>query len=470
MDDRNQIPTVAKPIAPEPVITTFRPAPAIPPKRLHVAAYARVSSGKDAMLHSLSAQVSYYSEYIQARPAWEYCGVYADADYTGTKESRPEFQRLLADCRAGKIDLVITKSVSRFARNTLTTLNTVRELKALGIDCYFEEDRIHSLSGEGELLLTLLACFAQEESLSASDNCKWKIRHGFQDGKPTYVSPFGYRMEKGRLIIIPEEAEIIKTIFALYLSGLGKNAIMKALRDDGVLTRNGVPFSESIIADILRNEKYAGDLLLQKTFSENHLTKRILKNNGELPSYYVPDAHEAIIDRDSFDRVQDEIERRAELAARTRKKRDNSPTRSLFTGLIECTSCGKHYRRKTAHGKAFWICTTFYKHGKSICQSKQIPEETLYAVTAEVLGLTAPSEMEIREALNNQVSRILVPAFNHLVYVFKDGSEIERVWQDRSRRDSWTDAMRREAAEKTRRAWTDGKHKERSTPMERSTK
>ncbi|MDD3337132.1 MAG: recombinase family protein, partial [Eubacteriales bacterium] len=152
----------------------------VPPRLRRVAAYARVSSGKDAMLHSLSAQVSYYSELIQKNPAWSYVGVYADEDYTGTRDARPEFQRLLADCRAGAVDLVLTKSVSRFARNTLTTLNAIRELKLLGIDCYFEEESIHSMSEDGELVLTLLASYAQEESLFVSENCKWKIRHGFQ--------------------------------------------------------------------------------------------------------------------------------------------------------------------------------------------------------------------------------------------------------------------------------------------------
>ena len=177
------------------------------PLRKRVAAYARVSSGKDAMLHSLSAQVSYYSEHIQSHPEWEYAGVYVDEALTGTKDDRDGFQRLLADCRAGKIDMVLTKSISRFARNTVTLLETVRELKTLGVDVYFEEQNIHSLSGDGELMLTILASYAQEESRSVSENCKWRIRQKFQQGIPTTTRLNGLRIDHGKVTVIPDEAK-----------------------------------------------------------------------------------------------------------------------------------------------------------------------------------------------------------------------------------------------------------------------
>lgn len=407
----------------------------VPPRLRRVAAYARVSSGKDAMLHSLSAQVSYYSELIQKNPAWSYVGVYADEDYTGTRDARPEFQRLLADCRAGAVDLVLTKSVSRFARNTLTTLNAIRELKLLGIDCYFEEERIHSMSEDGELVLTLLASYAQEESLFVSENCKWKIRHGFQDGKPTYTSPFGYRMVKNKLIVVPQEAEIVKTIFALFLSGLGKNAIVKALTAKGVATRHGLCFSESVISAMLKNEKYAGDLCLQKTFIADHISKKKCVNNGELPMHYVHDAHEAIIDRETFERAQNEIVRRADI--HTPKRGSIYP----FTGMIVCGNCGQHYCRKTTNGKVAWNCSTFIRVGKTACHAKQIPEGMLYEMAADVLGLEAFDE----RAFRTTIREIRVPAFNHVVFVFHDGHEVERVWRDRSRRESWTDEMREKA-------------------------
>ena len=180
------------------------------PWRKRVAAYARVSSGKDAMLHSLSAQVSYYSEHIQSHPEWEYAGVYVDEALTGTKDNREGFQRLLADCRAGKVDMVLTKSISRFARNTVTLLETVRELKTLGADVYFEEQNIHSLSGDGELMLTILASYAQEESRSVSENCKWRIRKKFQQGIPANWRFVRLPHQHGEIAVHPVEAEVVR--------------------------------------------------------------------------------------------------------------------------------------------------------------------------------------------------------------------------------------------------------------------
>ena len=190
------------------------------PKKKRVAAYARVSSGKDAMLHSLSAQVSYYSDYIQSN-GWEYAGVYADEAITGTKDKRDGFQKLLTECRNGNVDMVITKSISRFARNTVTLLTTVRELKELGVDVYFEEQNIHTTSADGELMLTILASYAQEESLSVSENMKWRIKKNFEDGKPWSGFVLGYRCENGQYVVVPEEAEVVRRIYREYLEGLG---------------------------------------------------------------------------------------------------------------------------------------------------------------------------------------------------------------------------------------------------------
>ena len=195
------------------------------PQPLRVAAYARVSSGKDAMLHSLAAQVDHYSTYIRHHHGWEYVGVYADEAKTGTKDSRENFQRMLTDCRAGKIDHIITKSISRFSRNTVTLLETVRELKELGISVYFEEQSIDTATADGELMLSILASYAQEESLSASENQKWRVKRNFEEG-----IPWRYRRENGKLAIVPEEAEIVRSIFDDYLAGKGVNAIAKRLK------------------------------------------------------------------------------------------------------------------------------------------------------------------------------------------------------------------------------------------------
>ena len=206
-----------------------------PPKlerKKRVAAYARVSSGKDAMLHSLSAQVSYYSDLIQNHGDWLYTGVYSDEAKTGTKDSRAGFQNLVADCRAGKIDMVITKSISRFARNTVTLLQTVREFKALGVDIYFEEQNIHTISGDGELMMTILASYAQEESRSASENQKWRIKRSFESGIPWDRTLMGYRMENEHYVIVPREAEIVRRIYNEYLSGSGYQLIAKRLNEE----------------------------------------------------------------------------------------------------------------------------------------------------------------------------------------------------------------------------------------------
>ena len=219
------------------------------------------------MLHSLSAQVSYYNQLIQSNPEWLFCGVYADEALTGTKENRAEFQKLLNRCRRGEIDLILTKSISRFARNTVTLLETVRELKTLGVDVYFEEQRIHSMSSDGELMLSILASYAQEESYSASENKKWQMRKDFEQGKVGSMRMLGYRRTKsGKLEIVPEEAEIVRMIFLYYLSGMGKLAIAKKLNEQQICTVRGCAWTTEDVRRTLRNEKYTGNLLLQKSF------------------------------------------------------------------------------------------------------------------------------------------------------------------------------------------------------------
>jgi len=280
------------------------------PNRCKVAAYVRVSSGKDAMLHSLAAQVSYYQNLIRQNPDWELIGVYIDEAFTGTKSNRPDFQKLLDDCKAGHVEKIITKSISRFARNTVTLLQTVRDLKSLGVDVYFEEQNIHSMSGDGELMLSILASYAQEESLSASENVKWRIRQDFQKGKPSNLRIFGYDLLNGRLIVNETEADVVRMIFSDYLSGLGKVAITNKLQAMGISTKKNSKWMTSTIHAILRDEKYTGNMILQKTFRNNHMQKVKKHNTGELPKYCVDGSHEAIISQAMFDQVQHEIAHR----------------------------------------------------------------------------------------------------------------------------------------------------------------
>ena len=281
------------------------PASPKKPKVTRVAAYARVSSDKDAAFHSLEAQTEYYQNYIAARPDWELVAIYSDNGISGTTIHRPEFQRMLQDCREGKIDLIITKSVTRFARNTIILLETIRELKKIGVECYFEKEDMHSISPDGELLLTLLAMYAEEEARSASENQKWRIQKLYDQGKPAGGHTFGYRLAGERFEVVPEEAEIVKEIFRLYLSGMGYSKIARTL-----IERHGT-WSVASVRNILLNEKYAGDLLLQKTFSEDFRTKKKRKNTGEVRKVYVKNSHEAIIDRQTFEAVQQEIARRS---------------------------------------------------------------------------------------------------------------------------------------------------------------
>lgn len=417
-----------------------------PVKRKRAAAYARVSGGKDAQLHSLSAQVSYYNNYIGSRGDWELAGIYADEALSGTKESRPEFQRMLSDCRAGRIDLIITKSITRFARNTLTLLSAVRELKELGVDVYFEKENIHSLGMDGELMLTLLASFAQEESRSASENQKWRIRKKFEQGYPTYIDMYGYRFEENTLTIVPEESEVVRQVFTDYLSGMGKTAIAKKLNRQKIPTKSGSLWRGTTIHDMLINEKYTGDLVLQKFYRTDHITKKNVRNYGERPMYYVEGCHEAIIDKATFARVQKEIKRRKEKAAPIKMP----PEHHLFTGAVRCGQCGSTFcrrirNRNTKYAKPVWTCQLFDTIGKSACSSQQIPEDILITKTAEVLGITDFD----REMLTAQVKEIQVPGHNRLIYVFHDGSTKEVSWQHRSRKESWTEEMKQKAREKT---------------------
>lgn len=411
-----------------------------PERKKRVAAYARVSSGKDAMLHSLSSQIGYYNELIQKHAEWEYVGVYADEAMTGTKESRDEFQRLIADCRAGRIDLILTKSISRFARNTVTLLETVRELKSLSVDAFFEEQNIHTISAEGELMMTILASYAQEESLSASENQKWRILRNFEEGKPWNCSVLGYRVKDGVFEIVPEEAETVRLIYKWFQDGLGKPAIANRLNETGVSTRFDRIWYQKSIDKILRNEKYTGDLLLQKTYRKDHLCKQKQVNRGELPMFHVREAHEAIIDSATFNAVQCEITRRAELV------RVKPGSVSIFTGKIRCGVCGKNYRRKNTMTGFKWVCATYNVQGRKYCASKLIAEETLKEVSANILG----SDVFDGGIFMERIDFITMLPDNVLKFNFKDGQIKKATWEVRSRAESWTDEMRRTAAEKWR--------------------
>ena len=357
---------------------------------------------------------------------------------------------MLQDCRDGKIDLVVTKSVTRFARNTVILLETIRDLKKLGVDCYFEKEDMHSISPDGELLLTLLAMYAEEEARSASENQRWRIQKLYDQGKPAGGHVFGYRLTGERFEIVPEEAEVVKEIFNLYLSGMGYAKIARTLIERGISSCFGGTWSSASVRDILLNEKYTGDLLLQKYFREDFRTKKDRKNTGELRKVYVKNSHDGIIERQTFQAVQQEIERRSarqmEIMAHRTVGHENSG--KLFTGLISCGCCGGTYVRKYTNAKSgdqpIWICNQYFKYGKAACQSQRISEDILIEKTKEILGV---SELN-REKILGAISRIIVPEHHCLIYELTDGSTADAHWEHPSRKLSWTDEMREAARQK----------------------
>lgn len=402
-----------------------------------VAAYARVSNGKDAMLHSLSAQVSYYANYIQNHKGWKYVGVYYDEAISGTKDERINFQRMLEDSRAGKIDLIITKSISRFSRNTATLLNTVREFKEYGVDVYFEEQKLSSLSADGELMLSILASYAQEEARSVSENMLWRVRSNFKKGQVFSKTILGYRIENSTLVVFEEEAEIIKRIFSLYLEGYGSGKIAKILNSEGVKSRLGNHYAQSTIFHILRNQDYTGDLHLQKTYRKDFLVKKPTKNNGEKNSYLVENSHEAIIDRATFEAVQLEIKKRADHQPHSRKNEEH-----LFSKLIVCAGCGKTLiRGKVSKGYAY-KCPTYRLKGKEMCAARNVPESEIIALTSEVLG----HDSLARFSITKHIEKVISYPDQKLEFFLSDGRSIIKEWKVPTRKNSWTPEMKLQAS------------------------
>ena len=349
--------------------------------RKRVAAYARVSMETELLHHSLSAQVSHYSSLIQSNPEWEYAGVYADEGITGTStKKRDEFNRLMKDCDAGKIDLVLVKSISRFARDTVDTLNATRHLKDLGVDVFFEREGIHSMSGEGELLLTLLAAFAQAESQSISENVKWGIRKRFKLGIPNgNKAPYGYRWNGDGFSIIPEQGEVVKEIYRRYLAGESAYSIAKKLADKGIKGQSGVPMDDSTIKNILSSISYTGTMILQKNFfTEGH--KRI-KNKGELPMYAVEEMFEPLVSETDFEKAQQIMKERAESMP------NRNPELTAFSGRVRCANCGCSISRRTSKYGKKWVCNTKERKGKGICDFRDIYETELENAASKALNL-----------------------------------------------------------------------------------
>ncbi len=383
----------------------------IRPKR--VAAYCRVSTDKEQQEHSFETQKEMYTEMIMMKPNWQMAGIYADEGITGTiAKKRPDFMRMIEDCRKGKIDLIITKSVSRFSRNNLDCLLYVRELKEMGIPIIFEKEGINTLQVSSELLITLFSGLSQAESESISMNVKIGKRQSLKNGNVpfSYKSFLGYsKGADGKPEIDEEQAVIIRRIFAEYLAGKSLLDIAKGLTADEIPTARGkTNWSSARVQSILTNEKYKGDALLQKTYIVDCISKKSKKNNGELPMYYVENNHPAIIERAVFDRVQEEISRR-----NSKKKVKQVGTKTelgkysgkyALSEILYCGNCGTPYRRctwsKNGKKKIVWRCISRLDYGKKYCKdSPSIEESILHNAIAE--AITQKAHME-----NTDVDRI----------------------------------------------------------------
>ena len=348
-------------------------------KKRKVAGYARVSTDKDEQFTSYEAQVDYYTEYIKRNPNWEFVDVYTDEGITGTsRKHRDGFNEMIKDALAGKIDLIVTKSVSRFARNTVDSLVTIRELKANGVEVYFEKENIYTFDDKGELLLTIMSSIAQEEARNISENVTWGQRKRFADGK--YTMPFksflGYeRGEDGKPVINEEEAKTVRLIYKLFLQGKTPYAISCLLNTRSIPTPTGkTKWNSTTVASILTNEKYKGDALLQKEFTVDYLSKKKKRNEGEVPQYYIENSHPAIIDPAEWDMVQAEFTRRKGFG------RSYSGT-NVFSAKLICSDCGDFFGLKVWHStdkhrKEIWQCNHKFQ-GEHKCTTPHLVAEQI---------------------------------------------------------------------------------------------
>ena len=373
-----------------------------------VAAYARVSTDNEEQLTSYEAQVDYYTNYIKSRDDWDFVKVYTDEGISGTNtKKRLGFQAMIKDALAGKIDLIVTKSVSRFARNTVDSLTTIRELKNHNVECYFEKENINTFDGKGELLLTIMSSLAQEESRSISENVTWGQRKRFADGKVCvpYSRFLGYdKGEDGNLSLNEDEAKTVRLIYKLFLEGYSFYSIAKELTNLNIKSPGHKDkWNRSAVESILTNEKYKGDALLQKSYTVDFLTKKHKKNEGEIPQYYVEDNHTPIVSKEVFEMVQQEIKKR------TKGGRRYSGV-GIFGSKIKCMECGSWYGAKVWHStdkykKTIYRCN--HKYGdKKVCETPHLTEEEIKEIAVIAINKVLRNKKEIIETIENVISKI----------------------------------------------------------------
>lgn len=384
--------------------------------KLRVAAYCRVSTDSDEQATSYETQVEHYTDYIRKNPEWEFAGIFADDGISGMNtKKREEFNRMIDEAMAGKIDMIVTKSISRFARNTLDCLKYIRQLKEKNIPVYFEKENINTMDAKGEVLLTIMASLAQQESQSLSQNVKLGFQYRYQQGQITvnHNRFLGYtKDENGQLIIAPDEAVVVKRIFREYLEGASLQQIGRGLEADGILTGAGkTKWRAETLQKILKNEKYIGDALLQKTYTVDFLEKKRVPNNGLVPQYYVENSHEAIIPCDLYMQVQEEMIRRANLhSGQNRKKRVYSSKYAL-SSIVYCSKCGEIYRRVVWNNRGkksvVWRCCTRMENGPGTCGADAIHESELQSLVIRGINRTLARKDTMNETLQKNIESVL---------------------------------------------------------------
>lgn len=401
--------------------------------QLRVAAYCRVSTAQEEQQNSYQVQIDYYTDYINKKKEWKLAGIFADEGISGTQtKKRIEFNRMMRLCKQKKIDLVLCKSISRFARNTVDCLESVRQLKELGIGVIFEKENINTLTITSEFMITLYGSFAQAESESISKNVSWGVEKGFREGKVryNYSKWLGYRKgADGKPEIIPDEAKIVKSIFEMFLNGMSIESISKALESRKLKSKLGSDkWSKSVIKGILENEKYAGDALLQKTYTIDCISHKAVKNNGERAKYLVTDAHVPIIDRDVFNRTQQELARRSSKRRRSDKaKTEQGKYSSLYalSEILVCGECGSAYKRVTwtVKGKkqVVWRCISRLDHGSKYChRSPSIHEDKLHSAILRAINEYYGCGDDIRRIIMGNIESVIAGS---------DSSELHRAEQ-----------------------------------------
>ena len=385
--------------------------------KLRVAAYCRVSTDSDEQATSYEAQIEHYTEYISKNPEWVLAGIFADDGITGTNtKKRDEFNRMIEECHAGNIDMIITKSISRFARNTLDCLKYIRELKDLNIPVFFEKESINTMDAKGEVLLTIMASLAQQESQSLSQNVKLGIQYRYQQGKVqiNHNRFLGYTKDAdGNLVIEPEQAEIVRRIYREYLQGLSMDKIAAGLEADGILTGAGkTKWHTSTINKILRNEKYIGDALLQKTYTTDFLTKKRIKNNGTVPQYYVEGDHEPIIPKDIFLLVQEELVRRRVVHTSNNGKRHCYSCKHCFSQIVICGECGEFFRRVHWNNRGcksiVWRCCSRLEATGHPCHSRTVNETLLEQVVIDAINRVLCQKDDFLQTLRANIATVVL--------------------------------------------------------------